>query len=69
MQGKPLLDGGAHKLKAADLNQLALFSALPHPVSKALSDMDINSLTPLQALEKLAEIKKLLDKETAPGEP
>ena len=64
LQGKPLLDGGAHKLKPADLNQLALFSALPHPVSEALKDLDVNSLTPLQALEKLAEIKKLLDKET-----
>jgi DNA mismatch repair protein MutS len=64
VQGKPLLDGGAHKLKAGDLNQLALFSALPHPVAEALKDLDVNSLTPLQALAKLAEIKKLLDKET-----
>lgn len=63
VQGKPLLDGGAHKLKAGDLNQLALFSSLPHPVSEALKDLDVNSLTPLQALAKLAEIKKMLDKE------
>ncbi|MBI5779328.1 MAG: DNA mismatch repair protein MutS [Planctomycetes bacterium] len=68
VQGKPLLDGGAHKLKPADLNQLALFSALPHPVAEALKDLDVNSLTPIQALEKLAEIKKLLDKEIKQNE-
>ncbi|MEW6026660.1 MAG: DNA mismatch repair protein MutS [Planctomycetota bacterium] len=64
LQGKPLLDGGAHKLKANELNQLALFSTLPHPVAEALKGLDVNALTPLQALEKLAEIKKLLDKES-----
>ncbi|MFH1231674.1 MAG: DNA mismatch repair protein MutS, partial [Planctomycetota bacterium] len=59
-QGKPLLDGGIHKLKTADLDQLPLFSSLPHPVSEALKGVDINNLTPIQALEKLSEIKKLL---------
>jgi len=59
-QGKPLLDGGAHKLKTPDLNQLPLFSTLPHPVSEALKGVDINNLTPIEALKKLSEIKKLL---------
>ncbi|MFH0888420.1 MAG: DNA mismatch repair protein MutS [Planctomycetota bacterium] len=59
-QGKPLLDGGIHKLKTPDLNQLPLFNTLPHPVSEALKGVDINNLTPIQALEKLSEIKKLL---------
>jgi DNA mismatch repair protein MutS len=67
-QGKPLLDGGIHKLKTADLNQLALFSALPHPVSEALKGVDINNLTPIQALEKLSEIKKLLSDNSGDGE-
>ncbi|MFH0926251.1 MAG: DNA mismatch repair protein MutS [bacterium] len=37
--------------------QLSFFSFEPHPVVGELKEIDINSLTPLQALNKLAELK------------
>ncbi len=38
--------------------QLSLFSAPPDPLLKELKNIDINSLTPLQALNKLAELQE-----------
>jgi hypothetical protein len=34
-----------------------------HPVMKTLTDLDINTLTPLDALTKLSDLKKQLDEE------
>lgn len=45
-----------------DINQLSLLSSLPlsqpSEIEQKLKDLDINSLTPLQAIQKLADIKK-----------
>ena len=38
--------------------QLALFSTEPHPVVEALRQLDVNSLTPLEAISKLYELQK-----------
>jgi len=38
------------------MDQLALFSSVPHPVVDKLAKMDINSMTPLQALDALARL-------------
>jgi len=38
--------------------QLSLFSALPDPLLKELKSLDLNSMTPLEALNKLAELVK-----------
>jgi len=38
------------------VEQLALFSALPHPVVEQLQGLDINTLTPLDALSLLARL-------------
>jgi DNA mismatch repair protein MutS len=45
---------------AADPGQLTLFAgdALPHPVVEALKALDVNALTPLEALMRLAELQR-----------
>jgi DNA mismatch repair protein MutS len=44
---------------AADPGQLPLFgSAEPHPVVDRLRDLDVNALTPLDALNRLAELQR-----------
>jgi DNA mismatch repair protein MutS len=37
--------------------QLPLFSTEPHPVIEALRQLDVNSLTPLEAISKLYELQ------------
>jgi DNA mismatch repair protein MutS len=39
------------------VQQLSLFSTEPHPVIVALRQMDVNSLTPLEAISKLYELQ------------
>jgi DNA mismatch repair protein MutS len=46
---------GASRPRAPEL-QLALFQARPHPVVERLRALDVNQLTPLQALNLLAEL-------------
>ncbi|MCR4405060.1 MAG: DNA mismatch repair protein MutS [Candidatus Acetothermia bacterium] len=43
------------------LKQLALFAAEEHPVIKRLKGLDLEKLTPLEALELLAELRRELD--------
>lgn len=45
------------------LEQLALFAAEEHPVVKRLKGIELDTLTPLEALELLAELKENLGKE------
>jgi DNA mismatch repair protein MutS len=40
------------------VRQLSLFPAEPHPLVEALSRLDINSLTPLEAISKLYELQR-----------
>jgi DNA mismatch repair protein MutS len=47
----------AHRIPAqAPPDQLALFAAVPHPAVERLKGVDVNALTPLQALTLLAEL-------------
>jgi DNA mismatch repair protein MutS len=39
-------------------HQLSLFAAEPHPAVEALRKLDVNSLTPLEAISKLYELKR-----------
>lgn len=49
--------GRSGRTPAPDANQLALFGpAVPHPVLEDLRRMDVNTLTPLAALQLLAEL-------------
>ncbi|HSN73537.1 MAG TPA: hypothetical protein VL334_00445, partial [Anaerolineae bacterium] len=41
--------------------QLSLFGG-PHPVADALKKLDINALSPLEALNKLYELQKIAQK-------
>ncbi len=48
---------------SVDANQLSLFGdEQSKEVKKALKDVDINQMTPLQALQKLDELKKIVEK-------
>ena len=47
--------------KAAEVQQLALFPTKPHPVVEELSRLDVNSMTPLEALNKLYELQQKIE--------
>jgi len=58
-----LLESGHHVAGRAapprpDPQQLALFAPGEHPVLKALQDLDPESMTPIEALTRLAELKR-----------
>jgi DNA mismatch repair protein MutS len=61
-RGRPR--GRAASAEAA--GQLPLFGAAPHPVVEALSALDVETLTPLEALQLLAAWKKRLGSESPP---
>ncbi|HHJ53324.1 MAG TPA: DNA mismatch repair protein MutS [Caldithrix abyssi] len=51
------------KGRSVDVNQLSLFGdQQSQKVKKALDGVDINRMTPLQALQKLDELKKIVEK-------
>jgi DNA mismatch repair protein MutS len=47
---------GARAPKATNVDQLALFAPPPHAVVDALRGVDVNTLTPLAALQLVAEL-------------
>jgi hypothetical protein len=50
-------NAGRDKRRAAPpVDQLALFSVAPHPVVERLRDTDVNTMTPMAALQLLAEL-------------
>jgi DNA mismatch repair protein MutS len=53
--GKPLARSTRADVAVAPSEQLGLFG-MPHPVIEQLRTLDINSMTPLQALEQLAKL-------------
>ncbi len=59
LQNNPLdAMGELRKRDPRFVKQLAIFSAEEHPVVKTLKDLDIDKLTPLEALELLAKLKR-----------
>ena len=54
------IDGAKTSKGPKVIQQLALFRSEDHPVIQALSELDVNSLTPIQALEWLARLKEQL---------
>jgi len=62
LEGKELTPADEKKAKIRkhieeNYYQLNLFEAQPDPIHKAISDLDINAMTPLEALIKLQELK------------
>lgn len=62
LEGKELTPGDEKKAKIRkhieeNYYQLNLFEAEPDPIHKAISNLDINAMTPLEALNKLQELK------------
>ena len=56
----PKLAKGAHAPEFSGSNQFDLFASDDHPLLKELESLDTSSLTPLEALNKLQELKKKL---------
>ena len=60
------LEGGGKVQRAgrvserAEKVQLTFFEAEAHPVVEALKGLDVEAMTPLEALTKLAELQKLV---------
>jgi DNA mismatch repair protein MutS len=54
----PRLAGGAHGPLGEGGPQLRLFEAAPSAVEKEIEELDLDRMTPLDALGKLAELKK-----------
>jgi len=48
---------------APNVRQLSLFSTEPHPVIEALRQLDVNSMTPLEAISKLYEFQGQVEEE------
>ena len=55
---------GQSRLKPAVPDQLALFGGAPDPLVEELRSIDVNALTPLEALNKLAELQRLARTQT-----
>jgi hypothetical protein len=43
--------------------QLALFSTAPHPALQMLKELTVEELSPLEAINKLYEMKRMVDAE------
>jgi DNA mismatch repair protein MutS len=50
--------GAPSREPLAATEQLALFASLPHPVVEKLRGVDVDNLTPLKALQLLAELQR-----------
>ena len=44
--------------KIAPAVQMQLFEAAPHPAVEELKELDVETMTPLQALQILADLKR-----------
>jgi hypothetical protein len=60
LEGEHLVDQGAGALEIRSLRpespQLGLFAAAPHPAVERLAQLDVNAMTPLEALTTLASL-------------
>jgi DNA mismatch repair protein MutS len=63
----PLPASSAKKSKNGNTNQLSLFeaTAVDNPAIKALRDLKVDELSPIEALTKLYELKRLLESQQA----
>jgi DNA mismatch repair protein MutS len=52
------------KIKAADENQISMFEIQDDKIRKEIDDIAINDLTPVEALNKLNELKKRVKEKT-----
>ena len=52
------------KIKAADENQISMFEIQDDKIRKEIDDIEINNLTPVEALNKLNDLKKRVKEKT-----
>jgi DNA mismatch repair protein MutS len=57
----PRLAGGEHGPLAGGPRQMSLFDAGPSRVEREICDLDVTTITPLEAFEKLVELKRLIE--------
>ncbi|MFO7893329.1 MAG: hypothetical protein R6U63_06340 [Longimicrobiales bacterium] len=50
--------GAGRPESTAPPDQLSMFGAEPHPVVEKLKELDVDGMTPLEALNRLAELKE-----------
>jgi hypothetical protein len=50
--------GAASREATRAVEQLPLFASLPHPVVEKLRGVDLDNLTPLKALQLLADLQR-----------
>jgi len=66
-EGLPKFAPSTKKNKNAEIkesSQLTFFTPVDHPVVDEIKDLDTENMTPLQALKKLDELKKKIEKKT-----
>jgi len=61
--------GGRGHARPTPADQLALFGGAPDPLVEELRSMDVNALTPLEALNKLAELQRRAEVQSFEGTP
>jgi DNA mismatch repair protein MutS len=59
----PRLAGGTHGPLGSSGPQLQLFEQRPSEIEREISELDVDRMTPLDALGKLAELKRKASKE------
>ena len=60
-EGKELEVPKRIRNEESDFGQISLYSYENSPLMKALNDIDVETLTPIEALNKLYELKNLLN--------
>jgi DNA mismatch repair protein MutS len=65
-EGRPKIAVKGNRGRRGDL-QLTLFAPPEHPVVEELRQLDVNSLTPLEALAKLAELQQTVGRAFSPS--
>ncbi len=58
---RPKLAEGHPSGKRESARQMSLFAQIPHAIEKTLRDVDPDTVTPLEALQRLKELKEKLD--------
>jgi DNA mismatch repair protein MutS len=67
--GQPRAGADISARRAPSPDQLALFGGAPDPLVEELRSIDVNALTPLEALNKLAELQRRAQAQPSGGAP
>ena len=57
-EARPRLAGGSHGPLGSDEDQLTLFGGVPSEVEREIDDLELTTMTPIEAIEKLDELQR-----------